>query len=735
MDKKSILALEQALKEAQLLLENQKKNFENELRQRTKDLETSRDKYLAFYDGAPDMFLSVSVQGAIVLECNQTLVNRLGYVTKADIIGQSVFQFYHESSLNEVKEAFKEFADKGYVSHPELLLKHADGQKIPVSLNVNSIRNEQGEVLYSISCWRDISQQKALETENEIRRASEKQLKEGESLYRTILNSVTDGWWDWNLLTNEEYLSPSFKALFGYEDHEIENSVEGWQRIMVKEDLKKALDLYKDHLANGTPYTINVRYRHKDGSIRWVICRGQAVRDEQGQFCRMVGIHTDITALKQAENKLNKLAHLDPLTNLPNRTSFLMILNRSVAQATRSHCRFAVLYLDLNDFKLVNDAYGHKTGDKLLVTVGKKLRDMCRDEDYLARIGGDEFALVTSMLDEEPDLVRLAARLIESIGERVMLDNLEVSCSLSIGIAVFPDAGTTSVELLKNADIAMYRAKDSEHHKYQFYTQALNQLVSRRLEIERYLKRAIDRQELSLNYQPIVSLVDNSIKGFESLMRWNSKELGPVSPAEFIPIAESTGLIKPLTDWLLDTVCDRIQAWTKLYPKVSQMTFNLNFSAHQLLDDTFLDEVKAHLDKWQVPYHQLTIEITETAIIRHLDKVSELFSHFRESGIGIALDDFGTGYSSLISVRDLPITTIKIDKSFIQAMRPDSKQESIVKALINLGKDLDVKIVAEGVETKEQLSFISEAGGLYVQGYFFYKPLSSEKTAILLGGL
>lgn len=712
-------------------LQENNQYLSDEVKKRTRALFMSEQKYGELYENAPDMYVSVDPETATVLNCNKTLVDKLGFREKSEVIGRPIFEFYAEECHKAAHDAFKQFQEKGLVESSNLVLVTQMGNTIPVSLRVSSIKDSAGKVLYSMSSWRDISKDLQFQKEREAHRRSLSILEDQKTLYDTILGEVTDGWWDWNLDTNDEYMSPSFKALFGYNDDEIPNKADGWQKIIFQEDLPKAITAFDAHTKEGKPYCLPVRYHHKDGSTKWVICRGVALRGGDGEYHRMVGTHTDVTALKLAQTKLDELAYYDHLTGLANRNAFQITLERSLARAKRSNSKFCVLYVDVDDFKKVNDTWGHNIGDKLLIAFSKRLQETVRKDDYIARVGGDEFVVLIDLEETPYRAIKAVERIRKALEIPFHIDTIEVTCSLSVGIAMYPEAGNTVDALLKNADIAMYQAKEQGKNTYQFFTKELDLKMRRRYLIEQKIAVALEHHELSVVYQPIVKLEENEIIGFEALMRWHNDELGDVSPQEFIPIAEESGVIHHLTEWLISTTCSQFSLWKQQYPQQDFNLISVNFSVLQLAEKN-LEKMICDACKYNdLPPSDFILEITETAVIQNIEEVKKILLNLRKKKINIALDDFGTGYSSLTVLQKLPVTYLKIDRSFVKnCMQTDS--QAIIKAILNMGADLNMHIIAEGVENAQELEFLKQTGCQYAQGYLLHYPMVPQDVEELL---
>ena len=427
--------------------------------------------------------------------------------------------------------------------------------------------------------------------------------------------------------------------------------------------------------------------------------------------------------LRENEHRFDHMAHHDALTGLANRRLFTAHLDHALATARREGSRLAVMFLDLDRFKTVNDSLGHETGDKLLVEVSRRLLDAMRQTDTLARMGGDEFAVMLERVDDDLQVSNLAERVIKTLEAPIRIGEFELKAGASIGIAVAFNDGTTSDELLKNADTAMYRAKENGRGRFEYYMPELNARAQVRLLLESSIARAIDRDELELYYQPQVSLVDGSLHGAEALLRWNHHELGTISPAEFIPIAEESGLIVRIGEWVLHEACRQARRWIDMGH--GNFTIAVNLSARQFHDGGLMEKVRAALAASGLPARCLELELTESLIMDHPEESIELLHQFHDLGISTSIDDFGTGYSSLNYLRKFPIHRLKVDRSFVCDIQ-DPDDARIVETIINLAHGLELEVVAEGIEEASQFDFLRQRSCALGQGYLFSPPIPAE---------
>ena len=441
-------------------------------------------------------------------------------------------------------------------------------------------------------------------------------------------------------------------------------------------------------------------------------------------------LETEVAERKRAEKTVKHLAHHDDLTDLPNRTLLKDRLTMALAQARRNKQMLAVMFLDLDRFKVVNDTAGHTEGDELLKIVSGQLKQLVREGDTVARVGGDEFVLLLPTIARVGDVTEVAKRIIDSFRRPSVLAGHEFHITSSIGITIFPTDGDDADTLLTNADMAMYHAKGQGRDNYQFYTPALNTSILERLALENDLRHGLEREEFVVYYQPQVNISTGQIVGVEALLRWQHPDRGLVMPMEFIPVAEETGLIVPLGEWVLRTACAQAKAWQDA--GLSPLRMAVNLSARQFQQRDLAEKVRQILQETGLDPHCLQLEITEGVAIQDVDFAIMMLRHLKEMGVQIAIDDFGTGYSSLSYLRRLPIDVVKIDQSFVRDLTTNPKDAEIAATVISMAHNLDLGVVAEGVETEEQLAFLKQRDCDEMQGYLFSRPVSAEALQEIL---
>lgn len=562
----------------------------------------------------------------------------------------------------------------------------------------------------------------------------EQALRESEERYALAVRGANDGIWDWDLKKNSVYYSPRWKAMLGYEDGEITSSPNEWFNRIHPEDLERTkLDIFYHYRGATNHFENEHRIQHKDGTYHWMQSRGIAVWDSDGTPSRMVGSLSDITDRKSAEQKLSHDAFHDTLTDLPNRTLFMDRLRLAVERAKRRpDFLFAVLFLDLDRFKDINDSLGHLTGDQLLIGIAKILGEDLRSTDTVARLGGDEFVILLEDISDISDATLIADRIQEKLSRSFKLIDREIFVTTSIGIVLSMTGYQRAEDVLRDADIAMYRAKAQGRARYEIFDAAMRDRIMDRITLETDLRQAFDRNELLLYYQPIVSITDNRIIGFEALVRWQHPERGLLAPTEFIPMAEETGQILTIGSWVLRKACAQMHDWLQEFPTEPALTISVNVSGVQVAQPSLYEQVEQTLKDTGLEPRSLKLEITESTIMDNIEQAIQVFTRLQNLGVQIQVDDFGIGYSSLNYLSHFPISTLKIDRTFVRNMTRDSNYLKIVQAIIMLAHGLGMSVISEGVETEAQLAQVKTLGCEHAQGYYISKPWDSHGIRDLL---
>lgn len=520
-----------------------------------------------------------------------------------------------------------------------------------------------------------------------------------------------------------EYVNHAFLEASGYSQEEIL----GESALVLCHD-QNGEDLWKtiseSVLRDGT-WQGEIICSKKNGDVypAWVCI--SSVKNGEGYADHYVGFSFDISLLKENEQRLQHMAHYDLLTNLPNRSLMYDRLKQAISLAKRYQYPVAVMLLDIDRFKEVNDTLGHHVGDQLLMEASFRLIGCVRESDTIARMGGDEFLVILSEVGNANNVAHVAQKLLEALSMPFQLDAQDVFVSASIGIAMYPSDGDDMHMLVRSADTAMYHAKAQGKNNFKFFTEGINRSTVERFMLESRFRRALEKLEFQLNYQPKVDLATGKMTGMEALLRWYHPEQGSVNPSLFIPLAEETGLVIPLGEWALREACRQSKAWQN--EGMQPLRVSVNLSARHFHKKGLIDMIIRVLEETGLDPRHLMLEITESTIIENVEETIDTLNEFRAMGIGISVDDFGTGFSSLNYLNRFSIDELKIDKTFIQDISAKSDSRKVITAIIALAHNLNLKVVAEGVETEEQLRFLRENDCDQVQGYYFSRPLSTEE--------
>lgn len=557
---------------------------------------------------------------------------------------------------------------------------------------------------------------------NEIDR-NQNQLKQASVVFESTSEGI--------LITDVEHkivsVNRAFSEITGYSSEEVIGKNPSFLKSG-HHDKEFYHDLWKT-IKNTGEWRGEVRNKRKNGEVYTELLSINTFRDIQGELTYHIGVFSDISNIKETEDKLDYLAHYDQLTGLPNRLMCLIRMQHVFQSANRNSEQAAILFLDLDMFKTVNDSLGHAQGDILIQQVASTLSESLRSEDTVARLGGDEFVLILGSLKSRQDAALVAENTLALFARPFYIGKQEVFIGASCGISIYPDDGVDQNILLRNADSAMYRAKANGRNNYQFYTQTLTDQASERFTLETSLRQALTKNELRLYYQPQYSLADNQIIGVEALLRWNNPVLGMVSPVRFIPIAEETGLIVPIGEWVIKTACKQLSAWKKNGCPAIRMAVNL--SARQFMRSGLEKVIGSILAEADLQAKELELELTESIIMHDGTTVVDTLAKLHEMGVGLSVDDFGTGYSSLSYIQRFPLDTLKIDRSFVRDITTNAKDAEMIDSIIALGHSMNLKVLAEGVETAEQLEYLKKKGCDEVQGFYFSKAVPADEIESL----
>jgi diguanylate cyclase (GGDEF)-like protein/PAS domain S-box-containing protein len=631
-----------------------------------------------------------SVDGRM-LECNDAMAHILGYSSRDELLAMNARELYFTAAERE--EFLEAMRREGGVRGAEVRLRRKDGTPVWVLESAHLLRNILEGTIVDITG----------------RKLAENALRDSEGRYRLMAENSTD------MIARTTphgifvYASDALRNLLGYEPAEVIGTP---IRDLIHPDDRPSL---RAIVPDAVGRTFSYRARRRDGSLVWFESTSRAILDAAGEVSEIISVSRDISERRRAEEQIEYQAYHDALTGLPNRLLFRDRLTIALAHAKRQQTSLVVMFLDLDRFKVVNDTLGHSLGDGLLRVVAERLRSELREGDTIARMGGDEFTVLLSDLRDPGDAAKIAQKLLDTVAQPVRVEGHELYVTTSIGIALFPNDGNTAELLLKNADSAMYRAKEAGRNSYQLCTPAMNTRAAERLLVENALRRAIDREELVLHFQPLVRLDTRETVGMEALLRWNRPGYGIVPPATFIGIAEETRMIVPIGEWVLREACRHARAH-------GMRRVAVNLSPRQFQQSDLRDVVARALDESGLDPRLLELEITESTAMFHTERSIATLTELRDLGVSIALDDFGTGHSSLSYLRHFPIDRVKIDREFVAEIDKSRSNRAIVSAIVAMAHGLDLAVTAEGVETEAQVEFLREQKCEEVQGFLFGRP-------------
>jgi diguanylate cyclase (GGDEF)-like protein/PAS domain S-box-containing protein len=551
-----------------------------------------------------------------------------------------------------------------------------------------------------------------------------RRLRHTEQRFSLLLTGSNEGLWDWDLRTQKVYYSPFWKRLLGLQEHEVGDSPSEWMDRIHPEDRERVEEELRQHLAGrSASFASQHRLRHADGGYRWMVLRGVARREEgeDGPVC-IAGTLADVTASRL----------YDALTGLPNRTLMLDRIERAIARSRRkSELVFALLVVSLDRFEMLQTQLSERDIRTILATAGKCLQQLMRTADTVARLEGPNFAIHLDEIRHVSDARRVAGRVAEALGAPFELAGREFRLSTSIGIALSVTGYEKPEDIVRDAFVAMNKARSGGGNRQEMFDQRMQSEVELRMRLEADLHRALEREEFQVFYQPIVSLGTWRITGFEALVRWRHPERGLVSPAEFIPLAEETGQIVPIGEWVLRESSRQMKLWQDEYPDLD-LSISVNLSGRQIAEPDLVDRVARVIDETGLRPGSLKLELTETLLMHHYEGAIQKMHHLRKMGIKLSIDDFGTGYSSLSHLHRFPIDFLKVDRSFVGQVGQDTRESEIIKVIVGLGRNLGMQVIAEGVETSEQAVFLRDLECEYGQGYYFARPLDAEAAGALL---
>ncbi|MDX6849938.1 EAL domain-containing protein [Gilvimarinus sp. SDUM040013] len=691
-----------------------------ELEQLAATLGKERQLMRTLIDALPDNIYAKDLSSRFLL-ANRAVAESMG-TTPVDIVGHTDFDYFPAPLAQQYLEDEKKvlFSGDSLREREEPALDKSSGRTRWLLTTKIPIYNDSEEIIGLVGIGRDISR----------RRVAELALRDSEARFRSLTELSSDWYWEQN--NNGEFTGltdPNNKSGFteaeilGHTIATLPNCAPlsaSWTEVEAAQQRHEPFRNFE------------LRCNTSGDAPRFVSLNGLPVFDDRGKFTGYRGIGQDITARRQSEEKVHFLATHDSLTELPNRLMFHEILEVAIKSAERHNRIFAVMFIDLDRFKNINDTLGHDAGDQLLQTIGQRFTKTLRASDVVARLGGDEFVVLLQEIHSEQDARKIAEKLIATAVDPITILGQDCRITASVGVCMYPGEALDAQSLMKNADIAMYRAKEEGKNTYQFYSPDLQARSLERLDLENHLRLAVDRDQLFLNYQAKRDLKTGRVAGVEALVRWQHPILGVVSPADFIPLAEETGLIVMIGRWVLRTACQQSAYWQQqgLLP----VCIAVNLSPRQFYDEYLISDIESALKDSGLPPEKLELEITESMVMQNTERAIDILKKIKALGVRLAIDDFGVGYSSLAQIKKFPIDTLKVDSSFIRDIPSNYEDKAITQAIIAMGKTLSLTVIAEGVETVEQESFLRDNNCDQSQGFYFSRPVTADDFESLLRG-
>lgn len=675
--------------------------------------------FSTLFDFLPIGAYRASPEGRLV-RANPAQVRLNGYATEAELlavmrdIGRA---WYVDPGRRDTFQALIERQGHvhGFVSE---IYRHRTRERIWVSENAHLVRDTDGRVLYHEGTVEDISE----------RVRSEAELRRRDDIWKLALESTGDGVWDWNLVEGVAAMSPRCLEMYGFSERDPRVSPLGMDQRTHPDDKVQMLRDRQAHLEGRTPSYVNEhRVLCAGGSWKWILTRGMVIsRDAQGRPLRMVGTHTDITERKEAEALIWHQANFDALTGLPNRRMLRDRLGQHMLRCDRERLQLALLFIDLDHFKAVNDTLGHEGGDRLLVEAAQRLQHCVRASDTVARMGGDEFTVVLPQLRNAREVERIVQAILRAMARPFHFGDEHAFVTASIGITYYPGDGQSVDDLLRQADQALYVAKDGGRNRFGYFTRALQEGAQLRARIANDLHGAQPGRQFQIEYQPIVSLATGAVRKAEALLRWEHPQRGRMAPADFVPIAEANGMIVQIGEWVFREAARQTQQWRARLDPQFQISVNKSpVQFHRTEEDR--RRWLRDLATLRLPRNAMAVEITESLLLDPSADIAEHLLALRAAGLGVSLDDFGTGYSALSYLQQYDIDFIKIDKSFVAGLAPHAKDLALCKAMIVMAHQLGISVIAEGVETPTQRALLADAGCDYGQGFLFAQPMPAAQ--------
>ncbi len=689
-----------------------------EQRQREREMSESNQRLQTILDSASEGIITTTHNGDI-LSFNRAAEQLFGY-RETEVLGRSInmlmppeFAEQHPAFM----ERYLENGGEGVVNSAprEMSAVHRDGTPLTIEIAINVMRRD-GQVLF-LATIRDISERK--QQEHALRR-SEAMLNKAQSI-------ANIGSWEWRPQEGSLFWSQQVYRIFGRAPEAGPPDYNGFVQYVHPDDREGLEAAVRESIELRKSYSLEHRLMRSDGGVQYVHEQGEVSLDGHGEVDSLIGTVQDITERKQAQQALEYMSNYDPLTGLPNRSLLHDRLQQALHQAERDEHLLAVMFLDLDRFKTINDSLGHAVGDELLKEVARRLKQRMRQGDTVARLGGDEFVIILESIRHVDDAAHVAGDILQALEKPCHIGVHEIVIGTSIGITIYPFDDDNIDDLLRDADTAMYKAKAEGRNNYQYFSSEMTEQTRRHMELERDLRHALERDEFSLHYQPQRNLTDDTISGMEALLRWRCSECGTISPVEFIPVLEETGLIHSVGRWVLEEACRQNKAWQDA--GLPPLRVAVNVSARQFRRADFAGQVEGALQSSGLEPRWLELEITESLLVEDVDATLEQLNHLVNMGVSISVDDFGTGYSSMSYLKRFPLHTLKVDQSFVRDIGIDADDDAIVRAVIAMAHGLRLKVIAEGVESEQQLQFLKALDCDHIQGYLISRPLPADELA------
>jgi diguanylate cyclase (GGDEF)-like protein/PAS domain S-box-containing protein len=667
-------------------------------------LRDSEARFATVFRTCPESISISAEEDGEYVEVNEAYERMLGY-RRQDVIGRCALDLGVWVDGLERQALVRQVQRDGRIEGFEVRLRRASGEIIVVRMSAERIVLKERPHLVIV--MRDVTQ--------------EKQQQDSLRLAARVFESTAEGILITDPAERIVAVNRAFCEMTGYSESEVRGqrpSLLAAERHDERFFAQMWESLHRSGRWQGEMWN-----RAKSGEVRPCLLTISALKDEQGGVLNYIGVMRDISNIKQSQEQLEFLANYDPLTGLGNRNLFLSHLKTGIERAARHERKLALIFIDLDNFKVINDTLGHDVGDVLLTEVARRLKGAVRQEDVVCRLGGDEFTVYVEDFDDPQSLTSTAQRLVQAVSEAYQISGHDIFVTASVGISIYPNDGATISELVKNADTAMYKVKEQGRNGFQFFKEDMNARAFERLVFVSGLRRALERSEFRVAYQPQVDLRDGRPRGAECLLRWNHPDLGEVSPGSFIPVAEETGLIVPIGGWVLQRVCRQLHDWGgRIGGRAS-----INVSARQFRQPELVEAIRRSVSEAGIRPELLGIELTESALIDDPEKAAVTLGLLKDMGLTVSIDDFGTGYSSLSYLKRFPIDCLKIDRTFVRDIATDPDDAAIVTAIITMAQSLKLDVVAEGVETQEQVDFLRARGCAAAQGYYFSRPLPADR--------